>query len=133
MQESNDTTVMMTVKLLMAFGHVYQVRTGMDDDTVERYAEIYRTRGADGLPAVQVAALSEGGEYVTDGHHRIKAASRAGLELLPCPFCGSQVHFCADSAHPADHSFRCSGCGAVVRFVFPSITKTLVQKWNTRK
>jgi hypothetical protein len=62
-----------------------QVRDSENAETIARYAELYREKGADALPPISVirdpsvASLY----WLTDGWHRVRAAHKAGLDALP--------------------------------------------------
>lgn len=61
-----------------------QVRESENPETIARYAEIYRERGAEALPAIRVVRDTDTGcHWLTDGWHRAKAARKAGLEAIP--------------------------------------------------
>lgn len=62
-------------------GSQYQVRTQDDEETIERYRALYEQDGPDALPELRVT----GKDYniVLDGHHRLEAARRAHMEVLP--------------------------------------------------
>lgn len=57
-----------------------QVRCGMNEDAVERYADLYR-EGV-GLTPISIWRDGEGNTILIDGHHRLEAAKRAGLEEI---------------------------------------------------
>jgi ParB-like chromosome segregation protein Spo0J len=59
-----------------------QVRPTLDEAALERYAAAYQDRGARALPAVTAYATADG-LLLSDGFHRVEAASRAGLVALP--------------------------------------------------
>lgn len=65
-----------------------QQRKATDPATVERYAEIYRTQGANALPAIHLVRdrqenLGARTLWLGDGQHRMAGARKAGLESLP--------------------------------------------------
>ncbi len=57
-----------------------QVRCGMNEDAVERYADLYREGVS--LTPVSIWHDREGNLVLIDGHHRLEAAKRAGLEEI---------------------------------------------------
>lgn len=81
---------MWVVQFLAAIPRVAQLRTATDEATVERYAEQYRAQGTTSLPPVVVFYDGtpddigrEKHHFVADGHHRIAAAARAKLQMMP--------------------------------------------------
>lgn len=57
-----------------------QVRCGMNEDAVERYADLYREGVS--LTPVSIWHDRDGNLILIDGHHRLEAAKRAGLEEI---------------------------------------------------
>ena len=57
-----------------------QVRCGMNEDAVERYADLYREGVS--LTPISIWHDREGNLILIDGHHRLEAAKRAGLEEI---------------------------------------------------
>ncbi len=58
------------------------VRAGVNQETVEEYAELYRSKKS--LPEPDVFIDEAGEILLADGRHRIEAAQAAGLESLKC-------------------------------------------------
>lgn len=57
-----------------------QVRLGLDEPTIVRYAALYKT--GEELPVLSVVHDAEAGElYLVDGFHRLEAMLRAGYSL----------------------------------------------------
>jgi hypothetical protein len=75
-----DSTLMPLDRLVL--DERVQVRPRLDEGALERYAAVYQDEGAEALPAVTAYATDDG-LLLSDGFHRVEAASRAGLLALP--------------------------------------------------
>ncbi len=51
-------------------------------------------------------------------------------ELMPCPFCGSEVEF---QSSPYSIRIECSGCLMMTRYFIKSKKRELIKFWNTRE
>ncbi|MFL5961684.1 MAG: ParB/RepB/Spo0J family partition protein [Gaiellaceae bacterium] len=63
-------------------------RERLDGARVAEFAELYESDGAEALPPIEVIELDQGAYLLVEGHHRLAAAQRAGLEYLPADVLG---------------------------------------------
>ena len=62
-----------------------------------------------------------------------KITDKAGVQLLPCPFCSGKPNFSS-----SEHKFYCNGCGATTGFVLyegyfiREIYIKAADEWNKR-
>lgn len=74
-----------------------QIRFSEYEDYISKYAEILKDRGWI-FPPVDVVEI--GGRYViADGHHRVKAAQRAGIANVPINVVGTTLEEAEDVAY----------------------------------
>lgn len=82
----NNATIIENKKPMIALDILttkgMQLREGTNGKTVTQYCERYK-EGADLEPIVVFVDQAAGHTYLVDGHHRVAAAKRAGLNALP--------------------------------------------------
>lgn len=79
-----------------------QLRAGFDNDTIARYAEIYKADGGSSFPPIVV--FEDGDQLIiADGHHRLGAAKLAKLEWISAIVKQGDVRAATEYALEANH------------------------------